>query len=85
MSTEKTKWRGSGQSRPWKAKRCCVLVMDVRLFTQSEETTKHLKHNIATFRDVGVLLWLSCFKNKIRGAGSGHNKGTVRQEGRLAD
>lgn len=85
MSTEKTKWRERGQSRAWKAKRGCVLVMDVRLFTQLEETTKHLKHNIATFHDVGELLWLSCLENKIRGAGSGHNKGTVRQEGRLAD
>lgn len=62
VSIEKTKWRGSGQSRLWKGKRCGVLVMDVCLFTRWEETTKHLKHNISTFHDVEALLWLSCFK-----------------------
>lgn len=33
VSTEKTKWRGSGQSRRRKAKRCGVLVMDVHLYS----------------------------------------------------
>lgn len=73
VSTEKTKRRGSGQSRQRKAKRCGILVMEVGLFTRWEETTKHLKHNIPH-----SMMWKRCglvaSKNKIRGAGSGHKR-----------